>query len=217
MTDTNAHRLAMIAGQLKPNKVNDDRTLDAIKAIPRERFVPAAYRGVAYVDEDLPIGTNRFLMEPMILARLAMAANVQGHETVLDIGCGTGYSTAVLAQLAESVLAVETDLDLAKSAEKKLTALEVDNAAVIQASLTAGAPDQAPFDVIFLNGAVETLPQTLLDQLGEGGRLVCVLKHDGASRGHIVRNIGGALGRRDLFDAYSPVLPGFEAAPAFEF
>lgn len=217
MTDSAASRLAMIAGQLKPNRVTDDRTLEAIKAIPREKFVPTAYRGVAYVDEDLPIAANRYLMEPMVFARMAVEAWVQPNETVLDLACGTGYSTAVLAQLAESVLAVESDPDLVKSAEHKLSALNVDNAAVIQGDLTVGAPDQGPFDVIFINGAVERIPDALLSQLAENGRLVCVYVHGGSSRAHLVRRVDGAFGRRDLFDAYTPVLPGFEQAPAFEF
>ncbi|MBK5911271.1 protein-L-isoaspartate O-methyltransferase [Rhodothalassium salexigens] len=217
MTASDAHRLAMIAGQLKVNRVNDDRTLEAIKAVPREKFVPAAYRGVAYVDEDLPIATDRYLMEPMVFARLVLEAGIGDGDTVLDVGCGTGYSTAVLARLAESVLAVESDPDLAKSAESKLAALGVDNAAVLQAPLPHGAPDQAPFDVIFLNGAVEVDPDGLIAQLADGGRLVCVRKHKGTSRAHIVRKTDRVWGGRDLFDAYTPVLPGFEAAPAFEF
>jgi protein-L-isoaspartate(D-aspartate) O-methyltransferase len=212
-----AVRLAMIAGQIRPNKVSDERVLDALHAVPRELFVPKMLRGVAYIDEDLEVAGGRFLMEPMVFARLLMEAEIKPDDAVLDIGCVTGYSTAVLSQLAEAVVAVEDDSDLVKKASATLSDLGCDNTAVIEAPLSHGAPNQGPFDVIVLNGAVEKIADELLDQLAEGGRLVCVRQHEGTSRGYLMVKAGGRVGGRDLFDAFTPVLPGYALEKQFSF
>ncbi|RMD88773.1 MAG: protein-L-isoaspartate O-methyltransferase [Alphaproteobacteria bacterium] len=210
-------RRSMISGQILPNRVHDPRVLDAMESVPREHFVPKCLRGVAYVDEDLAVAPRRYLLEPMILARLLSEAEITPGDTVLDIACATGYSTAVLARLAETVVAVEEESELAAQASEKLAALGVDNAVVLEAPLTAGAPKEAPFDVILINGAVEVIPEALTDQLGEGGRLVCVRREDGVSRGWLYTRSDGAVGGRPLFDAFSPLLPGFEAPRGFRF
>ncbi|WP_281300104.1 MULTISPECIES: protein-L-isoaspartate O-methyltransferase [unclassified Iodidimonas] len=212
-----AARLAMIAGQIRPNRVSDDQVLAAIEAIPRESFVPKALRGVAYVDEDLEIADGRYLMEPMVFARMIMEAEIRPDDVVLDVGAATGYSTAVLSKLAETVVALEEDDDLLTRAGAKLAELGCDNAVVIKGDLTAGAPEQGPFDVIVLNGAVEYIPDALIGQLADGGRLVCVHMHDGLSRAHVMVKSGDAVGGRDVFDAFTPLLPGFSKAPAFRF
>ncbi len=212
-----ASRRAMIAGQILPNRVTDARVLDALRAVPREHFVPKCLRGVAYVDEDLQVAPGRYLMEPMIFARLVGEALITPADTVLDVACATGYSTAVLARLAETVVAVEEHHELAGQASARLAELGVDNAVVIEAPLVAGAPKEAPFDVIVVNGAVEVVPTALTDQLAEGGRLVCVRRDGAISRGHLITRADGAVGGRDLFDAFSPVLPGFEAPARFRF
>jgi len=217
MSQSHSACLAMIAGQLRPNRISDERLLKAFEAVPRERFVPATLRGVAYVDENLPVASGRYLMEPMVLARLIMDANLEPHDSVLDIGCATGYSTALLAQLAESVVALEQDGELAATAQRKVADLGLTNVAVLEGKLAMGAPDQAPFDVILLNGCVERLPKDLLAQLSDGGRLVCVFLEHGVGRGRMVYRLGDIFSTRDLFDANVPPLPGFQKAPTFQF
>lgn len=210
-------RMAMITGQIRPNRVSDERTVAAMRAVPREHFVPKALRGVAYVDEDLEVAPGRYLLEPMVFARLVMEAEIAPTDVVLDVGCATGYSAAVLARLAETVVAVEEDADLAKTAGRKLEDLGVDNAVVMRNALVDGAPSQGPFGVIFLNGSVEHIPEGLIDQLSDGGRLVCVRRKAGRSHGYILTRAGDATGGREVFDAFTPLLPGFETPKAFSF
>lgn len=208
---------AMINGQLKPNEVNDPAILGAIRSVPREKFVPKAMRGFAYVDEDLEVSAGRYLMEPMVFGRLLVAANVKPSDTVLDIGGVTGYSAAVFSYLAEAVVALENDDSLVDSANKKLEALDIVNVAVLKDDLVAGAAKQGPFDVIFVNGLVEDIPSALFKQLAEGGRLVCVKLHGAVGRAHLVTKHDGLLQERNLFDASVAPLPGFEAKSSFEF
>lgn len=207
----------MIDGQLKPNRVTDPRVLDALRAVPREVFVPKALKGVAYVDEDLEVAPGRFLMEPMVFSRLLQETSVIGSDVVLDIGCATGYSAAVLSHLAAAVVAVEEDPDLAEKAMANLTELECANAAVTKGPLASGAADQGPFDVIFINGAVEQVPVALLGQLAEGGRAACVYVVDGVGKASLFIKEGGVVGRRELFDASVPALPGFAKERGFVF
>ncbi len=207
----------MIAGQIKPNKVTNERIIDAIGSVPREMFVPKSKRGIAYVDEDIEIADGRYLMEPMVFARLLEAANIGPDDLVLDVGCGTGYSTAVMAKLADAVVALEENEELAELATDKLSESEAVNAAVVTGKLTEGVSKQGPFSVIFLNGAVDHIPEALTDQLADGGRLVCVFNRNGLGRGHVAIKSGNVLGGRDLFDAGVPLLPGFAKPPVFQF
>jgi len=207
----------MIAGQIRPNKVSDRRVLEAMRAVPRERFLPKSLRGIAYIDEDLEIAPGRYLMEPMVFARLAMEAEIAPGDVVLDIGCTTGYSTAVLARLGETVVGVEDSDELVDRAGGILSAMSVDNAVVVRAPLTVGAPKQGPFDVILLEGMVEVIPEALVDQLAEHGRLVCVRRHEGRSRGYILTKAGAVAGGREFCDAFTPLLPGFATPRKFRF
>ena len=217
VTDTAAALSHMIDCQLRPNEVNDERVIGAISAVPRDQFVPKAKRSFAYIDEDLEVGEGRFLMEPRVFARLLMAADVQPQDIVLDVGCATGYSSAVLAQLAEAVVAVEENEALATQAEKKLAEQDVMNAAVVSCTLCDGVAKQGPYDVIFLEGAVEEIPKKLTKQLKEGGRLVCVKVEAGVGRAHIIRKTDEGLEAQNLFDADVIALPGFEKAQGFVF
>ena len=217
MTDMTVARSHMIDCQLRPNEVNDERLIAAIRRVPRELFVPKAKRSVAYVDEDIEVAAGRYLMEPMIFARLLVAADIQPSDAVLDVGCATGYSTAVMAGLAEAVVALEADRKLAALAEKTLAALEIVNVAVVEGRHADGVEGQGPFDVIFVGGAVEEIPARLLDQLADGGRLVCVRDTGGVGRAHLVVRDGQLMAGRDLFDASVPPLPGFARPAAFVF
>lgn len=207
----------MIDCQLRPNEVNDERIIAAIADVPREQFVPKAKRSIAYVDEDLAITDTRYLMEPVIFARLLVAANIQETDVVLDVGCATGYSSAVIAGLADAVVALEEEDALVTSAEKKLAEQDIMNVAVVKGELRDGVSKQGPFDVIFLGGAVDEIPAKLKKQLKEGGRLVCVKVEGGVGRAHIVEMKQGEVSGRNLFDANVQQLPGFEKESGFVF
>jgi protein-L-isoaspartate(D-aspartate) O-methyltransferase len=215
--DFAAARRNMVASQIKTNRVTDPLVIDAMLAVPREQFLPAEQRQFAYVDEDLPIGGGRVIMEPMVLARLLQLAEIQPEDSALVIGAGTGYSTAVLAHMASSVVAVESDAALAERAAKTLAALNVDNAAVVQGDLLRGKPEQGPFDVIFINGAVDFVPDALKQQLADGGRLVCIVRDGPNGRATLVTRTGHAFSQRQEFDASTPLLPGFAKQKGFVF
>ena len=218
MTDHAVARRNMVSGQIRTNRVTDERLIEAMEEIPRERFVPHAKRGVAYVDEDVEIAAGRYLMEPMVLARLLQEADLAADDMVLDVGCGTGYAAAVMARLAGTVIALEVDKALAAEAESALSAVGADNALVETGPLAHGVAPQAPYDVIFLGGAVDHLPQALADQLAEGGRIVGVVREPGAvGQAMLWARHRGALSSRSLFEASLPPLPGIARPAQFEF
>jgi protein-L-isoaspartate(D-aspartate) O-methyltransferase len=218
MMDYAAARLNMVEGQIKPNRVTDFALLNAFANVPRELFVPKAMRGIAYVDEDIRIAPGRYLMEPMVLARLIEEAGIGHEDVVLDIGCATGYATAIMARLANTVVAVENDPALASEATDLLGRLGVDNAAVVEGALTQGYPGQAPYQAILINGAVARVPEVIANQLADGGRLVTVVSEPGRmGRAMLYQRVGNTVSHRVLFDAATPYLPGFEPQPAFEF
>jgi protein-L-isoaspartate(D-aspartate) O-methyltransferase len=211
-------RRNMVDCQLRPNKVTDEKVLSAMGSIPREVFAGPDYQGIAYVDEDIPLGDGRYLMEPMVLARLLQAAEIGADDVVLDIGCGSGYTAAVCARIAATVVAVESDPRLAAEATRIMGELEANNAVVVDGPLKEGYARQAPYDVIVFSGAVPEIPEGVQKQLSEGGRLVAVLEVEGG-RSHAVlsRNTGGVVSHRAIFDASIPELPGFAREPGFVF
>lgn len=217
MMDFELARDLMIDGQLKPNQVNDPRILDAFRVVPRELFVPSSLKGVAYVDEDIEVAPGRYLLEPLVLARMIQAANPTARDVALDVASGTGYSAAVLAQLAGAVVALEEDQELADRATGTLLDLRYDSVVVVKAPLAQGCAEQAPYDVIVINGMVEEVPQALLDQLNEDGRLVAVENVRGVGKAMLYIKEGGIIGKRELFDAASPLLPGFVKPRGFVF
>jgi protein-L-isoaspartate(D-aspartate) O-methyltransferase len=215
-------RVRMVESQIRPNGVTDQRIIQTMAAIPREIFVPPWRRSLAYIDEDVEISSKhhakpRFLLEPMTLARLIQLLDLEPEETVLDVGCGTGYSTAILAYLAKTVVALESDSDLADQAIENLAALGLANTRVVTGSLHAGCLAEGPFDAILVNGRLPAPPLELLAQLKEHGCLAAVVGQNDMGQGALfTRN--GALSVRYAFDAGVPCLPGFEPArPAFEF
>lgn len=216
--DYRAARVNMVDSQIRTNKVIDQAVIEALLAVPRERFVPPALRGSAYVDEDLPLGGGRYLMEPMVLARLLQAADFDHHEKVLVVGAGSGYSAAVIARLAGAVVALEPEARLADIARAELPGLGAGSVTVLSGALAAGVPAQAPFDAIVVDGAVSEVPAPLVEQLAEGGRLMVVVKRGfGLGQALRVDRVGGRSSVRVLFDAASPLLPGFEPAEGFVF
>ena len=218
MIDHAAARRNMVSGQIRTNRVTDERLIEAMEEIPRERFVPHAKRGVAYVDEDVEIASGRYLMEPMVLARLVQEAGIGADDVVLDVGCGTGYATAVMSRLAGTVIALDVDKSLAEEAERTLGGVDADNAIVVTGPLAEGYARQAPYDVILLGGAVDHLPQALQDQLGEGGKIVGVLREaGGVGQATLWARHRGALSSRSLFEASLPPLPGIARPVRFEF
>ena len=215
--DYAAARQNMVESQIRPNRVMDEAVIAAFASLPRERFVPLPLRGIAYVDEDVPLGKGRYLMEPMVLARLLQAAAVGPADIALDVGCATGYSAAVLSRLANTVVAVEEDRDLLVQATANFAALSIDNIALLEAPLVQGSPKQAPYNVILVDGAVELVPPAILDQLAEGGRLDAVLGQGSPRRATLMERIGGTVSSRPLFEASVAPLPGFSRDPGFIF
>jgi protein-L-isoaspartate(D-aspartate) O-methyltransferase len=210
-------RINMVENQLRPNRIDDRALLDAMLNVPRERFVPKALAGVAYADEDLRLPDGRHLIEPLALARLIQSARVDRDDVVLVLGCDTGYAAAVLARLAATVILLLPD-EAAARVEPLLDERGADNVVVVAGGdPTAGHPDQAPFDVILLTGSVEAVPPALLEQIGEGGRLVAVVANNRVGNGVLFTRLHGVIGKRTLFDAQIPPLAGATREAEFAF
>ena len=217
MFDAATARLKMVDGQVRPADVTNPELIAALLDLPRERFVPAGREAQAYVDGEIEIAPGRALPRPLVLARLIQLAQVTRRDHVLDVGCGLGYSSAVLARLAGSVVALEEDAALADQAKAALAANAAGKIEVICGPLTEGWSAGAPFDLILLNGATENAPKSLGRQLKPDGRLVCMCGRGPVAKGTIFRLAEGRLVGRSTFDAGAPLLPGFTAAPAFVF
>jgi protein-L-isoaspartate(D-aspartate) O-methyltransferase len=216
--DYAAARHAMVESQIRTNRIVDPAIVAALGEVPREAFVPPQLRPVAYVDEAIPLGRGRYLMEPLAFASLLQAAEIRPSDVVLDVGCGTGYSSAVLARLAATVVAVEEIPDFAREANRLLGELSVLNAAVMESRLIDGCPKQAPYDVVIIEGGVDEVPEALLGQLSDVGRLACiVLGAGGFGKGTLFTRVGATTTRRNVFEAGSPLLPGFKRATSFVF
>jgi protein-L-isoaspartate(D-aspartate) O-methyltransferase len=217
MPDYAVQRANMVASQILANGVTDSRLLDAFGAVPREAFVPAEKRCVAYADAPIELVHHRWLLEPRTFASMLRLSEIRPSDKVLDVGCATGYSTAVLARIAGKTIGLEEDADFVRIASETLRALGVAGASVVQGSLAEGCPSAAPYDVVIVNGAIEVLPQRLLGQLADGGRLVAVAQHDAAGQVVLYLKEEGRAGRRFAFDASAPVLNGFREPAEFVF
>ena len=214
-----ALRKAMVDSQIRPNKVIDDRVIAAFMSVPRERFVSKNMQNLAYIDEDIHLSGGRFIVEAMVMARIIQTLALDASQSVMLIGAGTGYTAALLSSLVESVIAIETRAQMVEKAQQAVTALDIGNVAVIKARLQDGFASEAPYDAIIIEGAVEQMPQSLLDQLADGGRLAAIWRPDGTQAGEacIWHKIGDAVTRTALFTAQVPVLDEFRAKPKFSF
>jgi len=218
MIDYAAARLNMVEGQLRTNGITDAGQLEAFLAVPRERFVPEALKGAAYVDEDLPLLNNRYLMEPLVLARLIQLAELRSTSRVLCVGAGPGYDAAILARLVGDVTALESDAVLAPAARRLLGELGYSNASVVEGPLEAGHAAGAPYDAILFGGAIAEVPDAIARQLAPTGRITAVVRAEGrVSQVMVVTWAGAVLSRRPVFDAATHPLPGFARQPAFVF
>jgi protein-L-isoaspartate(D-aspartate) O-methyltransferase len=212
-----AQRFNMIEAQLRTNDVNDFRICTAMGEIPRERFVPAAKQALAYADVPVEVSPGRYLLDPRTFAKLLVLADVQPGEKILDVGAATGYSSAVLARLGHSVIALEQDAELVRIAYELLPSLGAANVVVTQGPLNQGLKAKAPYDVIFVNGSLGAVPELLLGQLAEGGRLVAVLSEGATGKAQVFLREHGRIGSRPGFDAVVPPLVGFAKTVGFVF
>lgn len=214
-------RVKMVDGQIRTTDVTSAPLLEAFLSLPREVFVSAGQRDLAYIDEDIRIADGpqgpRFLMEPSPLAKLMQLAGVGADDRALLIGCGTGYSAAILSRLAASVVALESDAGLAERASATLAELGCDNVTIVQGALREGHMAGAPYDVIFIDGSVEELPESLAEQLAEGGRMVAVEGQGNAGIARLFVKTEGVVTGRRAFNAAIKPLPGFERVEAFVF
>jgi protein-L-isoaspartate(D-aspartate) O-methyltransferase len=218
MTDYDAARLRMIESQLRPNRVSDARVIAAFLQLRRELFLPERLRPMAYVDEDLPLGGGRFLMQPMVAARLLQAAMAEPRDTALVVGAGVGYEAALLALLARHVVALEDNTELARIGRSALVDHRIAAVSYVETPPPCGHRERAPYNIILFGGAAAQVPPAIADQLAEGGRMVVVLRQqERVGRATLLTRTGGVLAHRGIFDAATPLLPGFAARPAFVF
>jgi protein-L-isoaspartate(D-aspartate) O-methyltransferase len=220
MVDFAQARRMMVDSQVRTFDVNDIPLLDAMLTVPRERFVMPGREDLAYIDQDLLVADGadrRFMLSPMIQARMIQSLEIDAGMKVLDVACGLGYSSAVLAELGATVFALEVDEVLAAAARSRLASIAGNRVTVVAGALEQGFPQAAPYDAILVNGSVELPPNALLNQLAEGGRLICILGRGRSAKATLYVRAGDAFGRRSLFDAAAPLLAPFQAEPGFTF
>lgn len=215
MPDFARLRTTMVDTQVRPSDVTKYPIIEAMLTVPRENFVPDNKRDAAYVGGDVELGDSRVVLDPRVLSKMLDALEISKSDLVLDIGCGLGYSSAVIAHLAQAVIALEEDEALAGEAERALSEANADNVVVEKGTLTDGAAQHGPYDVILFQGAVEAIPQAILDQLKEDGRICAVFIEDKLGTVRLGQKIGGDISWRMVFNATAPLLPGFAAAQEF--
>lgn len=217
MPDFALRRRMMVDTQVRPSDVTKYPIIDAMLRVPREAYVPAAKVEAAYIGENIVLAPNRVLLEARTAAKMLDALELSRSDAVLDLGCGLGYSAALLAEMVESVVAVEEDEAMAAAAEATLAAQSVHNVAIIRAPLQDGAAKHGPYDAIIVEGAVEVMPDAILAQLKGGGRIAAIFADGALGVVRIGYKIDGSVSWRFAFNAGAPVLPGFAKAPDFAF
>ena len=211
----NPSREAMVESQIRTADVTDLPLLRAFRQTPREKFIPRAKRALAYSDRTFEADEGRFMIAPRDLAKMIKAAEISASDVVLDLAPGRGYSTAILAQIADTVIGVETSQDAVDRATELLIDVDVTNCAIVEGDLKSGAKEHGPFDVIFVNGAVSAVHEPWFVQLTDGGRLVCIVQNGPIGQVMIYRKTGDVVASRIAFDTSAPFLPGFSPKPAF--
>ncbi|HZK88537.1 MAG TPA: protein-L-isoaspartate O-methyltransferase [Stellaceae bacterium] len=218
MSGYEAARANMIERQLQPNKITDERVINAFASLRREVFVPEKLRAIAYSDSELALGTGRYLMAPMLAARLLQAAEIARGDNVLVVGAGVGYEAALTALLGRSVVALEADSELARQGRAALVEHRIASVNFLEGAQSQGSRSRTAYDAILFAGAIAEIPAEISAQLAEGGRMVAVVKPDsGVGRAMLTTRTGGVLASRVMFDAATPLLPGFARKPAFVF
>lgn len=218
MMDLDSARKTMVDTQLRPSGVTDDRLINVMRRVPREEFVPEDMKTVAYSDTEVQLQAGqRAMPSPAVFAKLVQLADIKATDVVLDVGCGTGYSTAVIAELASAVVAIENDSSLVETANTVLADLDVGNAAIVEADLADGMPSEAPFDVIILEGTVDSVSPKLLDQLKDGGTLVAMVFDRGVPTAEVHLRTGNSVSMRKDFNMAFPALESMRAEPEFTF
>jgi len=215
MTDFVSLRTAMVDRQIRPSDVTKIPVIDAMLSVPREAFVPVAMKNVAYAGEHINLGNGRVVLDPRVFAKMLDLLDVGPGDMVLDLACALGYSTAVISHMAEAVVGVEQNPDLATEAEENLSVQSVDNGFISQGALTGGAPKHGPYDAVLVGGGVETVPQSILDQLKVGGRIVAIFVSGASGICRLGLKTDSGVTWRPVFDATAPVLPGFGLASGF--
>ncbi|WP_102958242.1 protein-L-isoaspartate O-methyltransferase family protein [Mangrovicella endophytica] len=216
--DFQAARTRMVDNQVRTTDVTDYEILKAMLSVPREEFVPANRRELAYIDEDIPVAPGRYLMEPSPFAKLLQLADIRPQDHVLDVGCATGYSTAVIGRMARSVVGLESDPALAAAAASTLDRLGIGNCTVVEGPLVDGCAQHAPYDVIFIEGAVQRLPDAFFEQIKIGGRIVVVEGVGNAALARLfLKEAHGVVSDRIAFNCCVKALPGFGREQSFVF
>lgn len=207
----------MVDCQIRPSDVTKYPIIEAMLAVRREAFVPAKLRGVAYAGEHISLSSGRVVLDPRVLAKMLDSLNIQRSELVLNVGCSLGYGTAVMAHMADFVVGVESDAEMAAEAQSNLMAQSVDNATVVNGALEDGAAKYGPYDVIVIEGSVADVPQSLCAQLRDGGQIAAIFRNGAMGQCRVGLKTAGKINWRVVFDATAPMLPGFVAAAEFEF
>jgi len=215
MENFESARKIMVDNQLRPEGITDLDLLAAMGRVPREEFVPESRRGIAYIDDEHKLSATRTMSAAAPMAKMVQLAEIDPEDVVLDVGCGTGYSTAVIAELASAVVGIEEDQDLVERANETLVKLDIGNAAILSGKFADGVPSEAPFDVIIIEGTVEAVPETLFQQLRDGGRLVAAIRRGGAASASVFVNVGGRVAERSSFNVNLPAIESLLRTPEF--
>ena len=205
----------MVDTQVRPSDVTKYPIIEAMLHVPREEFVPESLRSAAYAGDALPLAQGRVILDPRVLAKMLEVLDIGPRDLILDVGAGLGYSSAVIAHMAQAVVALDDDEARNDEAVAALAQEGVDNVAFVTGVLADGAPQHGPYDAIILQGAVEAMPQALLDQLKDGGRIAAIFIEGTLGVCRIGRKSNGAVSWRRAFDAAAPVLPGFHKTAEF--
>ncbi|SLN13632.1 Protein-L-isoaspartate O-methyltransferase [Roseovarius albus] len=217
MTDFATRRTFMVDSQIRPSDVTKFPIIDAMLSVPREAFVPAEKVEAAYVGDNLEIAHGRVVMDPRTIAKMLDALDIRDDELVLDVGCTYGYFSALMARMAEAVVAVDSDAAMLEDAQSTLSDIGADNVMLHRGALAEGAAEHGPYDVVVIEGAVENLPDALLNQIKDGGRIACLFAEGALGVVKIGYKIDGQVNWRFAFNASAPVLPGFEQEEQFSF